>query len=166
MNEKPIEDLATTGGQGVPAATPVTGNVPKIGCPERKRMEDMVERTRRELPFVVMIASLFGFAKAAFLGFMGIIGVVSWDDVSDPWGIGALVLAAVFGLASLALLRGSRSARIVLAALAAFGVGAALVYVFVGPTSAILPSLVTAALAATVIFLLYGPRAAKEYFAA
>ena len=124
-----------------------------------------MEGTRRELPFVVMIASFFGFAKAAFLGFMGLIGVLTWDDVTDPWGIGALVLAAVFGLASLALLRGSRAARIVLAALALFGAAAALVYVFVGPTSAILPSLVTAAMAATVVWLLYGPRSAREYFA-
>jgi hypothetical protein len=41
----------------------------------------------------------------------------------------------------------------------------ALIYVFVGPTSAILPSLFTALLAAVLIWLLYGPRAAKEYFA-
>ena len=121
--------------------------------------------TRRELPFVVMLASFFGFAKAAFLGFMGLVGVLSWDDVSDPWGIGALVLAALFGLASFALLRGNRVARVVLAALAVVGGALALVYVFVGPTSAILPSLVTAGLAATLVWLLYGPRAAKEYFA-
>ena len=70
-----------------------------------------MEGTRQELPFVVMLASLFGFAKAAFLGFMGIIGLVSWDDVTEPWGIGALVLAALFAIASYALLRGSRVAR-------------------------------------------------------
>jgi hypothetical protein len=124
-----------------------------------------VQGTRQELPFVVMVASFFGFAKAAFLGLMGLIGILSWDDVSDPWGIGALVLAVLFGLASYALLRGSRVARIVLAGLAVVGGGAALVYVFVGPTSAILSSLVTAALAAVVIWLLYGPQSAREYFA-
>ena len=63
-----------------------------------------METTRQELPFVVMLASLFGFAKAAFLGFMGIIGLVSWNDVTEPWGIGALVLAALFAIASYALL--------------------------------------------------------------
>ncbi len=124
-----------------------------------------MEGTRRELPFVVMIASFFGFAKAAFLGFMGLIGILSWDDVSDPWGIGALVLAALFGLASFALLRGNRVARIVLGALAVAGGVMALVYVFVGPTSAILPSLFTAVMAAAVIWLLYGPQSAREYFA-
>jgi hypothetical protein len=124
-----------------------------------------VEGTRRELPFVVVVASFFGFAKAAFLGLMGVVGIVSWEDVTEPWGIGALVLAALFGLASFALLRGSRVARLVLAALAVAGGLIALVYVFVGPTSAIGPSLVTAAMAALLIWLLYGPRAAKEYFA-
>jgi hypothetical protein len=96
---------------------------------------------------------------------MGLIGIISWDDVSEPWGIGALVLAALFAVASVALLRGSRIARIVLAALAVAGGGLALVYVFVGPSSAIPASLFTAALAATLIWLLYGTRAAKEYFA-
>jgi uncharacterized membrane protein (UPF0136 family) len=112
-----------------------------------------------------MLAALFGFAKAAFLGFMGIIGLVSWDDVTEPWGIGALVFAALFGIASYLLLRGNRVARIVIAALAVAGGLLALLYVFVGPTSAILPSLFTALLAAVLIWLLYGPRAAQEYFA-
>lgn len=124
-----------------------------------------MEGTSREVPFVVTIASFLGFAKAAFLGFMGLIGILSWDDVTDPWGIGALVLAALFGLGSFALLRGSRAARVVLAALAVVGGGAAVVYLFVGPTSAIGPSLVTAALAATLLWLLFGTRSAKEYFA-
>ena len=95
---------------------------------------------------------------------MGIIGVAAWDDVWDPWGIGALALAALFGLASFALLRGSRVARIVLAALAVIVGVMALVYVFVGPTSAIFPSLVTAALAAAVLWLLYGLQSARDYF--
>jgi hypothetical protein len=123
-----------------------------------------VEETGREVPFVVMIASFFGFAKALFLGFVGLVGVASWDDVSDPWGYGALALAALFAIASWRLLRGSRTARTLLAALAAIGGALALVYVFTGPTSAIGPSLVTAAMAAALLYLLYGPRAAKEYF--
>ena len=123
-----------------------------------------MQGTRQELPFTVLVASIFGFAKAAFLGFMGLVGLLSWQDVTEPWGIGALVLAALLAIASWALLRGSKIARIVLAALAAAGGGIALVYVFVGPTSAIGPSLVTAALAAALIWLMYGPRASKEYF--
>ena len=55
-------------------------------------MSEGVEAVRsppeRELPASVFIASLFGFAKAAFLGFMGIIGIVAWDSVTDPWGYG------------------------------------------------------------------------------
>jgi hypothetical protein len=118
----------------------------------------------RELPASVFVASLFGFAKAAFLGFMGIIGILTWDDVTEPWGYGSLALAILFGIASYLLLKGKPFARTVLAALAVAGGALALIYVFVGPTSAILPSLFTAALDALVLWLLYGPRASKEYF--
>jgi hypothetical protein len=123
-----------------------------------------MEATRRELPFTVWLASMFGFAKAAFLALMGVIGLFAWEGVSDPWGIGALALAALFAIASYMLLRGSRVARIVLAALAVIGGATAIVYVFVGPSSAILPSITTAVLAAVVIWLLYGPSSSKEYF--
>ena len=125
-----------------------------------------MEASSRELPFPVWLAAIFGFAKAGFLALMGVIGVLAWDSVSDPWGIGALVLAALFGGASYLLLRGNRAARLVIAGLAVVGGGLALVYVFVGPTSAILPSLTTAALAAVLLWLLFGPRSAQEYFAA
>ena len=52
----------------------------------------------------------------------------------------------------------------VLGALAVIGGVGALIYVFVGPTSAIGPALVTAAMDALVLWLLYGTRSAKEYF--
>ena len=123
-----------------------------------------MEAMRRELPFSVWLAAIFGFAKAGFLALVGVIGVFAWESVSDPWGIGALVMAALLGIASYMLLRGNRVARIVLAALAVIGGVTAIVYVFVGPASAILPSIVTALLAAIVIWLLYGPRSSKEYF--
>ena len=123
-----------------------------------------MEASHRELPFPVWLAAIFGFAKAGFLALMGVIGLFAWEGVSDPWGIGALILAALFGIASYMLLRGNRVARIVLAALAVIGGVTAIVYVFVGPTSAILPSIITAVLAAIVVWLLYGLRSSKEYF--
>ena len=61
-------------------------------------------------------------------------------------------------------LRGNRVARIVLAALAVIGGVTAIVFAFIGPTSAILPSITTAVLAAIVIWLLYGLRSSNEYF--
>jgi len=124
----------------------------------------MVEASRRELPFVVMLAAMFGFAKALFLGFMGIIGIATWNDVSNPWGIGALVLAGLFALASFGLLRGSGAARLFIGGLAAVAGVLALVYLFTGPSSVIVPTLVTAALAALLVWLLYGTRGAREYF--
>jgi hypothetical protein len=127
-------------------------------------LEAVVATASRESPPAVWLASVFGFVKAGFLAFMGIIGVATWDDVTEPWGIGALVLAALFALASFGLLRGSSAARIVLAALAVVGGVMALVYVFVGPTSAILPSLVTVVLDAVLVWLLYGSRGARAFF--
>jgi hypothetical protein len=123
-----------------------------------------MEATARELPFPVWLAAIFGFAKAAFLALMGVIGILAWDDVTDPWGIGALVLAALFGIASYLLMRGNRIARMVLGALAVIGGVTAIVYAFTGPTSAILPAITTAVLAAIVVWLLYGLRSSKEYF--
>jgi len=125
-----------------------------------------MDETDRALPFPVWLAAMFGFVKAAFLGLMGVIGIIAWDSVSNPWGFGALALAILFGLASTMLLRGSRVARIVLAGLAVIGFVGAIVYIFVGPPSAILPSLGTAVLAALVVVLMYVPRSAKEYFRA
>ena len=125
---------------------------------------EVAQESRRDVPFVVMLASFFGFAKAVFLGFIGVVGVASWDDVSDPWGYGSLVMAALFAIASWLLLRGSRAARNVLGALAVIGGVLAAVYVFTGPASAVVPSLVTVAMAAALLYLLYLPRASKEYF--
>jgi hypothetical protein len=42
----------------------------------------------------------------------------------------------------------------------------AIYFAFTGPTSAIGPSLVTAAMAAIVVWLLYGTRSARAYFSA
>jgi hypothetical protein len=123
-----------------------------------------VEGTSRELPFAVLLAAMFGFAKAAFLGLLGIIGIATWDDVSDPWGIGALVLAGLFAIASYALMRGSRAGRLFIGGLAVVSGVLALVYVFTGPSSAIVPSLVTAALDALLLWLLYGTRGARAFF--
>ena len=67
-------------------------------------------------------------------------------------------------IASYLLMRGNRVARMVLGALAVIGGVTAIVYAFTGPTSAILPSITTAVLAAIVIWLLYGLRSSKEYF--
>jgi hypothetical protein len=127
-------------------------------------VENVSPSAERDLPAPVFVAALVGFAKAAFLGFMGIIGILTWNDVSDPWGFGALALAILFAVASYLLLKGRPFARLVLAALAVAGGGLALIYVFVGPTSAILPSLFTAAMAAAVVWLLYGPRSSQAYF--
>jgi hypothetical protein len=123
-----------------------------------------VEGVRKELPFTVMVAAFLGFAKAAFLGLMGVIGLAAWDDVSDPWGYGSLALAVVLAVASYLLVRGKPIARTVVAALAVIGGIGALVYAFTGPRSTLLASLATMLFAVLLIWLLYGPRPSREYF--
>ena len=59
-----------------------------------------MEPTARELPFPVWLAAIFGFAKAGFLALMGVIGLFAWNGVTDPWGIGSLIMAALFNLAT------------------------------------------------------------------
>ena len=66
-----------------------------------------MEAIRRELPVPVWLAAIFGFAKAGFLALMGVIGLFAWEGVSDPWGIGALILAAIV----IWLLYGLRSSK-------------------------------------------------------
>ena len=56
--------------------------------------------------------------------------------------------------------------RAFVALLAAIGAVAGVVYVFTGPTSAIIPSLVVAAFGAGVVALLFLPDASKRFFAA
>ena len=115
-------------------------------------LDEIVETAPRESPPAVLLASVFGFVKAGFLAFIGIIGVAAWDDVTNPWGSGRSCSRRCSPLPP------SRSmvaapCTMVLAALAVIGGVIALVYVFVGPTSAILPSLVTVALDAVLVWL-------------
>jgi hypothetical protein len=67
-------------------------------------VDQVAPHHERDLPAPVFIAALVGFAKAAFLGFMGLIGVLTWDSVTNPWGFGALALALLFAVASYMLL--------------------------------------------------------------
>jgi hypothetical protein len=116
-------------------------------------------------PFPVFLATLVGYALALGLLLFGLVGAASWDEVGNSFGIGLLVLGAVIGLATLGVSRGSRIGRDVLALLAAIAVGVGVVYAFAGPTSAIVPSLVSSAVAAGTIALLFVPESAKRYFA-
>jgi hypothetical protein len=115
-------------------------------------------------PFGVAAAAVAALCKAAFLIFMGVIGVATADDVSDPFGGGVLVFGIVYAVVGLALPRGSRLARNVLAALTVIPVVVGVVYMFTGPAEAIVPSLVAVALALGVLALLFWPETSRAYF--
>ena len=119
---------------------------------------------RPEPPFPVVLATIIGYALAALLLAFGVIGVAFADQVSDPFGVGMLVLGAIVGLATLLLHRGNRIGRIVLAALAALTFLVAVIYAFSGPDYTTGPGLGTAAITLGTIALLYLPQSAKDFF--
>ena len=85
--------------------------------------------TDESAPFPVFLATVVGYVIAASLLVFGVIGVAAADQVSDPFGVGILVLGAVVGLATVMLGRGHRVGRAVLAGLAAITFVVAVVYV-------------------------------------
>jgi hypothetical protein len=115
-------------------------------------------------PFPVALAGIVGLCTGAFLIVMGIIGVAAADSVGNPFGTGVLIFGIVFCLASLLIFRGNRWGRDALGALCLVGVIGGLIYTFSGPTAAIVPSLITAGVAAGAIALLYVPEGSKAYF--
>ena len=117
-------------------------------------------------PFPVFVALGAAYALAATLLLMGLLGFFIWDALDDAVGVGATILGILVLAATYLAWRGSRAGRAFVALLAAIGAVAGVVYVFTGPTSAIIPSLVVAAFGAGVVALLFLPEASKRFYAA
>jgi hypothetical protein len=115
-------------------------------------------------PFPAALAGIVGLCTGGFLIVMGIIGVAAADSVGNPFGTGVLIFGIVFCAASLLIFRGNRLGRDIVGVLCLVGVVGGLIYTFSGPTAAIVPSLITAGVAAGVIALLYLPEGSKAYF--
>ena len=122
------------------------------------------QAVERDTPFPVALAAIVALCKGAFLVVMGIIGFAAANSVSDSWGVGVFIFGIIFGLAGLLIFRGNRIARDVLGVLSLVSVIGGVIYAFSGPTSAIVPSLITAGVAAGVIALLYLPESSKAFF--
>ena len=118
-----------------------------------------------ELPFPVLIVIFVGYILAGAMILFGVLGVAIADEVSDPFGVGLLVLGAIIGIATFMLRRGSRLGRLVLAALAAITLVGAVVYAFSGPDYATGPGLGTVLATVGTIALLYLPQGSKDFFA-
>ncbi len=120
--------------------------------------------TDRSAPFPVFLATVVGYVLAACLVLFGVIGLAAADQVSDPFGIGLLVLGVVVGVATVLLGRGSRLGRDVLAGLAAITFVVSVVYAFSGPGYATGPGLATGVVTLGTIALLFLPQSAKDFF--
>jgi hypothetical protein len=116
-------------------------------------------------PAPVLIALLASYALGAMLIVFGLIGFLVWADVGEPTGVTATILGLLVLWPTYVAWRGSRIGRAAVGLLAAIGAVAGVVYMFAGPTSAVIPSLVVALLGAGTLALLYVPDASKRFYA-
>ena len=128
-----------------------------------------VESARREdddglVPAPVQIAVWGAYALAIALLLFGIVGFMISKAIGDSVGGGAFLLGLVVLGAAYITSKGNPIGRalIGLGALATAVVG--VIYMFVGPGSAFVPSLVIAALAAITFALLYLTDSARRYY--
>lgn len=117
-------------------------------------------------PAPVFLALVGSYALAATLLLMGLLGFFIWDALDDAVGVGATILGILVLAATYLAWRGSRPGRALIGLLAAIGAVAGVIYVFTGPSSAIIGSLVVAALGAGTVALLFLPEASKRFYAA
>jgi hypothetical protein len=117
-------------------------------------------------PAPVFLALVGAYALAATLLLMGLLGFFVWDALDDAVGVGATILGILVLAATYLAWRGSRAGRAFVGLLGAIGAVAGVVYLFTGPTSAIIGSLVVAALGAGTVALLFLPEASKRFYAA
>ena len=117
-------------------------------------------------PAPVFLALVGAYALAATLLLMGLLGFFIWDALDDAVGVGATILGILVLAATYLAWRGSRAGRAFVALLGAIGAVAGVIYVFTGPTSAIIGSLIVAALGAGTVALLFLPEASKRFYAA
>jgi hypothetical protein len=115
-------------------------------------------------PAPVAIAAVVGFGKAGVEGLLGLIAVITADEVGDGFGGLIIAYAVVFALASLLLLRGSRLALYTTVVLTVAGGVGALIYLFTGPAPARDSCLVALAINVLVLLLLIKPASSREYF--
>ena len=114
-------------------------------------------------PAAVGVAAMVGFAKAAFEGMFGVIGVFAAESVRDTWAGTVLAFAIVYALASWLLWRGNRLGYWASAGLAALGLLGAVIYLVQATDASFAAALLSGGLNALVLFLLLGTKSAREY---
>jgi uncharacterized membrane protein (UPF0136 family) len=114
-------------------------------------------------PAAVGFAAMIGFAKAAFEGMFGLIGVFAAESVTDTWAGTVLAFAIVYAVASWLLWRGNKLGYWASAGLAALGLLGAVIYLFQATDASFAAALVSGGLNALVLYLLLGTKSARNY---
>lgn len=122
------------------------------------------EETER-VPPPVQIAVWSAWALAGALLLFGFIGFLISNAIHNGVGGGAFVLGLVVAGAAYLTGRGNRVGRAFIGLSAAAVAVVGVIYAFTGPGSAVIPSLVIAALSAGTFALLYLSTSAKEFYA-
>jgi hypothetical protein len=115
-------------------------------------------------PFWVDLVAVIALCKAAFILFMGIIGLAAGNNISKPFGDGMIAFSIVYGALALLLVRGSRIARDLIAFLSGVSGIVAVVWALNAHRSALIEALVTLGFAVLVLVLLFVPENVKAYF--
>jgi hypothetical protein len=127
---------------------------------EMRFPDDEVER----VPPPVQIAVWSAWALAIALLIFGFVGFLISNAIGDSVGGGAFILGLIVAGAAYITGRGSKVGRAFIGLSAAAVAVIGVIYAFVGPSSAIIPSLVIAALSAGTFALLYLSASAKEFY--
>jgi hypothetical protein len=125
-----------------------------------------IARAEDESPPSVFFAVLAAYALAGGLVLFGFIGFLISAAIGNSVGLGALVLGIIVGLSARVASRGNSIGRAVIGLGSAATAVVGVIYAFVGPGSAVIPSLVIAAMAAGTFALLYLSSSAKRFYAA
>ena len=115
-------------------------------------------------PAPVFLALIGSYALAATLLLKGFLGFLTWAAVGDVVGVGATLLGLLVLGATYIAWRGSRAGRALIGLLAAVATVAGVIYVFAGPSSAVIASLVVAGLGAGTLALLFLPESSKRFY--
>jgi hypothetical protein len=127
---------------------------------EMRFPDDEVER----VPPPVQIAVWSAWALAAALLLFGFIGFLISNAIGNGVGGGAFLLGLIVAGAAYITGRGSKAGRAFIGLSAAAVAVIGVIYAFVGPGSAVIPSLVIAALSAGTFALLFLSTSAKEFY--
>lgn len=115
-------------------------------------------------PFWVDLVAVIALCKAAFILFMGVIGLLASTNISNPFGEGMVAFAIVYAALALLLVRGSPIARYLIAFFSVVSAIVAIVWAANADTSALIEALVTLGFAVLVLVLLFVPEGVKAYF--